>query len=150
MCWNNKEEKIILISCSFVLILMYVRLSNLYHLHWYIFPIYSLYKLCVILLLNLGSQCNVAIPPLIFVRSVQINITSGGMAAELVVTFDFVLMLYLPSYYNVIGINPFRSYVEPRPTVWFSCSAPMSEDVRHGFCCVSSPAVGACPTLFLM
>jgi hypothetical protein len=26
----------------------------------------------------------------------------------------------------------------------------MSEDVRHGFCCVWSPAVGACPTLFLM
>jgi hypothetical protein len=46
--------------------------------------------------------------------------------------------------------SPFRSYVEPRPTVHFSCSVPMSEDVRHGFCCVCSPAVGACPTLFLM
>jgi hypothetical protein len=47
-------------------------------------------------------------------------------------------------------INPFRSYVEPRPTVWFSCSAPMSEDVWHGFCCVCSPTVRACPMLFLM
>jgi hypothetical protein len=28
--------------------------------------------------------------------------------------------------------------------------APMSEDVRHGFGCVCLPAVGACPTLFLM
>jgi len=46
--------------------------------------------------------------------------------------------------------NPFRSYIGPRPTVWFSSSAPMSEDVRHGFCCVCSPAVGACPTLFLV
>jgi hypothetical protein len=45
---------------------------------------------------------------------------------------------------------PFRSYVEPRPTVWFSCSAPILEEVRRGFCCVCSPAVGACPTLFLM
>jgi hypothetical protein len=26
----------------------------------------------------------------------------------------------------------------------------MSEDVRHGFCCVCSPAVGAYPTLFLI
>jgi hypothetical protein len=48
------------------------------------------------------------------------------------------------------NINPFRSYFEPRLTVWFSCSAPMSEDVLHRFCCVCSPAVGACPTLFLM
>jgi hypothetical protein len=47
-------------------------------------------------------------------------------------------------------INPFRSYIGPRPTVWFSSSAPMSEDVRNGFCCVCSPAVGACPTLFLV
>jgi hypothetical protein len=31
------------------------------------------------------------------------------------------------------NINPFRFYVEPRPTVWFSCCAPMSEDVRRGF-----------------
>jgi hypothetical protein len=46
--------------------------------------------------------------------------------------------------------NPFRSYVEPRPTVWFSCSAPMLVDVRHGFFFFCSPAVGACPTLFLM
>jgi hypothetical protein len=48
------------------------------------------------------------------------------------------------------ALNPFWSYVEPRPTVWFSCSAPMSDGVWHGFCCVCSPAVGACPTLFLM
>jgi hypothetical protein len=47
-------------------------------------------------------------------------------------------------------LNPFRSYVGRRPTVWFSSFAPMSEDVRHGFCCVCSPAVGACPTLFFM
>jgi hypothetical protein len=32
----------------------------------------------------------------------------------------------------------------------FFSSAPTSEDVRNGFCCVCSPAVGACPTLFLM
>jgi hypothetical protein len=31
------------------------------------------------------------------------------------------------------NFNPFRSYVEPRPTVWFSCFAPMPEDVRNGF-----------------
>ena len=30
-------------------------------------------------------------------------------------------------------INPFRSYVGPRLTLWFSCSAPMSEDIRHVF-----------------
>jgi hypothetical protein len=48
------------------------------------------------------------------------------------------------------SFNPFRSYVEPCPKVLFSCSVPMSEDVRHGFCCVCSPPVGACPTLFLM
>jgi hypothetical protein len=47
-------------------------------------------------------------------------------------------------------INSFRSYIRPRPTVWFSSSAPMSEDVRHGFRCVCSPSVRACPTLFLM
>jgi hypothetical protein len=46
--------------------------------------------------------------------------------------------------------NPFWSYIGPRLTVWFSSSAPMSEDFRHGFCWVCSPAVGACPTLFLM
>jgi hypothetical protein len=47
-------------------------------------------------------------------------------------------------------INPFRSYLKPRLTVRFSCSAPMSEYVRHGFCCVCSTAVGACPMLFLV
>jgi hypothetical protein len=47
-------------------------------------------------------------------------------------------------------INSFRSYVEPHPTVWFSSSAPMSEDIQHSFCCICSPAVRACPTLFLM
>jgi hypothetical protein len=26
----------------------------------------------------------------------------------------------------------------------------MSENIRHGFCCVCSPAVGAGPTLFLI
>jgi hypothetical protein len=49
-----------------------------------------------------------------------------------------------------MDFNPFRSYIRPRPKVWFSSSAPMSEEVRHGFCCVCSPAVAACPTLFLM
>jgi hypothetical protein len=48
------------------------------------------------------------------------------------------------------SLNHFRSYLGPRLTVWFSSSAPMSEDVRHGFCCVCSSAVGACPTLFFM
>jgi hypothetical protein len=47
-------------------------------------------------------------------------------------------------------INPFLSYIGPRPTVRFFSSAPMSENVRHCFCCVCSPAVGAFPTLFLM
>jgi hypothetical protein len=32
-----------------------------------------------------------------------------------------------------LNVNPFRSYIGPRPTVWFSSSAPMSEDVRYGF-----------------
>jgi hypothetical protein len=50
----------------------------------------------------------------------------------------------------IFSVNPFRSYIGPRPTVWFSSSAPMSEHIRHCFCCVCSPAVGACPTLFLM
>jgi hypothetical protein len=50
----------------------------------------------------------------------------------------------------IYHINPFRSYIGSRPTVWFSSSAPMSEDVRHGFYFACSPAVGACPTLFLM
>ena len=31
------------------------------------------------------------------------------------------------------SINPFWSYVGPRLTLWFSCSAPMLEDVRHIF-----------------
>jgi hypothetical protein len=29
--------------------------------------------------------------------------------------------------------TPFRSYIGPRPKVWFLSSAPMSEDVRHAF-----------------
>jgi hypothetical protein len=59
--------------------------------------------------------------------------------------------LFMPSYTQTeIDINPFRSHIGPCPTVWFSSSAPMSEDVRHGFCCVCSPTVGACPTHFLM
>jgi hypothetical protein len=57
---------------------------------------------------------------------------------------------YRLSYNFYACLNPFRSYIRPRPTVRFSSSAPMSEDVRHGFCCICSPAVGACPTLFLM
>jgi hypothetical protein len=36
-------------------------------------------------------------------------------------------------------LKPFRSNVGPRPTLWFSCSTPMSEDVRHFFCWVCSP-----------
>jgi hypothetical protein len=32
----------------------------------------------------------------------------------------------------------------------FPCSAPMSEDVGHGFCCVCSPAVGTCLSLFFI
>jgi hypothetical protein len=31
----------------------------------------------------------------------------------------------------------------------FPVPAPMSEDARHGLCCVCSPAVGTCPTHFL-
>jgi hypothetical protein len=42
-------------------------------------------------------------------------------------------------------VNPFRSYIGPRPTVLFLSSVQMSEDVRQGFRCVCSPAVGACP-----
>jgi hypothetical protein len=56
----------------------------------------------------------------------------------------------LHSTLEVCRFNPFRSYVGPCPTVWFSCSAPMSEDVWHGFCCVCSPTVRACLMLFLM
>jgi hypothetical protein len=42
---------------------------------------------------------------------------------------------------SVTCLNPFWSYVGPRPTLWSSRSTPMSEDVRHFlFCCVCSPA----------
>ena len=44
------------------------------------------------------------------------------------------------SHFLKIHLNPFRSYVGPRPTLWFSHSAPMSGDVRHFFFCVCSPA----------
>jgi len=40
------------------------------------------------------------------------------------------------------AINPFWSYVGPRPTLWFSCSAPISEDVWHvffGWVCSPAP-----------
>jgi hypothetical protein len=37
-------------------------------------------------------------------------------------------------------LNPLWSNVGPRPTLWFSCSVPMSEDVWHFFCCVCSSA----------
>jgi hypothetical protein len=47
----------------------------------------------------------------------------------------FTLPVSHCSYKNVT-FNPFRSYIGPRPTVWFSSSAPMSEDVWHGFCCL--------------
>ena len=36
------------------------------------------------------------------------------------------------------SFNPFRSYAGPCPTLWFSCSAPMSEDIRLVFV-VSAP-----------
>jgi hypothetical protein len=50
----------------------------------------------------------------------------------------------------VMYINPFRSYVGPRPTLRFSFSTPMSENVRHIFFCLCArSAVGGCPTLFL-
>jgi hypothetical protein len=54
--------------------------------------------------------------------------------------------------FQFITINSFRSNVGPRPTLWFSCSAAMSEDIRHVFLLrlSSRSAVGACPTLFLM
>jgi len=39
-----------------------------------------------------------------------------------------VLLSECPLYFN-----PFGSYIGPCPTLWFSCSAPMSEDVRHVF-----------------
>jgi len=57
---------------------------------------------------------------------------------------NFIMQIH----YN--ELNPFWSYFGPRPTVWFSSSAPMLEDVRHGFCCVCLPTVGARPTLFPM
>jgi len=44
------------------------------------------------------------------------------------------------TYSKHMNINPFQSYVGPRPTLWFSPSAPMSGDVRHFFCCVCVPA----------
>jgi hypothetical protein len=59
-------------------------------------------------------------------------------------------VLVCTSFSSPALLTPFRSYIGPRPTVWFSCFVPMSEDVRHCFCCVCLPAVGACPTLFLM
>ena len=37
--------------------------------------------------------------------------------------------------YTFLCINPFRSYIGPRPTLWFSHSAPMSGDIRHFFFC---------------
>jgi hypothetical protein len=48
---------------------------------------------------------------------------------------DFVYYYYYYYYnsMNQIKINPFRSYIGPRPTVWFSSSATMSEDVQHSF-----------------
>jgi len=52
--------------------------------------------------------------------------------------------------FHLTLLNTSQSYIGPRLTVWFSCSAPMSEDVWHGFCCVCLPAVRTCPTLFLM
>jgi hypothetical protein len=61
-----------------------------------------------------------------------------------------VICLNCRMMHGLTNLNPFRSYIGPRPTVWFSSSAPMSEAVRHSFCCVCLPAVGACPTLFLM
>jgi hypothetical protein len=51
-------------------------------------------------------------------------------------------------------VNPFRTYAGPRPTVWFSSSAPMSEDVRHVFfafvCPLSEPVrrFSSCSTDF--
>jgi hypothetical protein len=58
--------------------------------------------------------------------------------------------LYVKKPLVLKSFNPFRAYIGPRPTVWISSFALMSEDVRHGFCCFCSPAAGACPTLFLM
>jgi hypothetical protein len=43
-----------------------------------------------------------------------------------------IVVLDCVNYYHYI-IIPFWSYVGPRPTIWFSCSTPMSEDVRHFF-----------------
>jgi hypothetical protein len=59
------------------------------------------------------------------------------------------LLEHAHSVHVIANIHPFRSYIGPHPTVWFSSSAPMSEDVWHGFCRVCLPAVGACPMLFL-
>jgi hypothetical protein len=78
--------------------------------------------------------------------SIQTNISNPTVRLN-TVRFRYRLCNFLQEKWD---ISRFRSYVEPRPTVWFSSSAPMSEEVRHGFCCVCSSAVGACPTLFLM
>jgi hypothetical protein len=43
----------------------------------------------------------------------------------------YFFMRFQITVYN--SINPFRSYIGPRPTVLFSSSDPMSEDVRHAF-----------------
>jgi hypothetical protein len=84
--------------------------------------------------------------------SIPLHVFTAWTGKILHFTFIFVaFFIYFFSYWLPSrALNPFRSYNGPRPTVWYSSSAPMSEDVRHGFCCICLPAVGACPTLFLM
>jgi len=84
----------------------------------------------------------------------QSELTLGLWSQKNCLLLRYILYPYfLNSFLNIFfqcSINPFWPYVGPRLTVWFSCSAPMSEYVRHGFCRVCSPAVGTRSTLFLM
>jgi hypothetical protein len=46
--------------------------------------------------------------------------------ADASTAFQFTNMLE-----NIVPINPFRSYVGPRPTLWFSCSRLFSWSLTH-------------------
>ena len=65
----------------------------------------------------------------------QLYITKAYFNNQLNTQFLYTITIYMLHYNSrhVSSIKPIRSYVGPRPTSWFSCSAPMLEDVRHVF-----------------